>query len=958
MPTSDTSISLFSPGNLVAFNGRTWIVMPSSDDDLLTLRPLGGAELETRTLWKHAHGGAWVEGIQAYDFPMPKVNEIGDFASARLLHNGARLLFRNGAGPFRSAGKISVRPRAFQIVPLIMALKQPVVRLMIADDVGVGKTIEALLIAREMLDRGLIRRIGVLCPPHLCEQWQTEMLDKFGLDAVVIRSGTLGALERQCAADETIFERFDLQIISLDLAKTDRYSAPFLKNLPDLIIVDEVHTCARPGGKDTRQQQLRHALLREIADNQQQHLLMLTATPHSGKPEEFQSLIGLLRPDFEQLDLPKASLAQRKTFADHFVQRRRAHIERWMDEETPFPKRNPEELDYTLSPEYKAAFLKTLAFARQLAETKVANEGMQKLRYYTALTLLRGVMSAPRTGAAMLMRRAAKSRVEVPDEAIAATREQTLETQLGAEDDTTPTDIAAAVQLDDSGQNELQALAEQLKTLEGLKSDRKAAGLARWLEARVEEGASIIVFCRFVDTAKYLGEVVGPVLEKKFGKKDFATATITSELPDDERKEVILSLSDFKHRVVFATDCMSEGINLQEQFSAVVHYDLPWNPNRLEQREGRVDRMGQSAREVKTLLVVASDNPMDGVVLKVLIRKAREIQKTTGISVPLPEDSATITEAVLQTVLLNPNYRPDQGIQMTMFDDDPIITDAEKAIGKRLEDAKALGNALSQLLAQHAMRPEDLEEDLRATDEAIGRPENVREFVTEAVEKLGGTVRVLQPGYRLQVSNLPSALWDELTSAETADVSFTSPVPAGLRYLGRNHPFVEQLCHEVLRRALGESGDNGRIGRVSAIFTPSVLQSTTLYLLRIRSRIEDNSNDNQQLAEEILLWGFRGSVAQPEILAEQEAKQLLHATASGSLPEERRARLLELALKDYETLRPTVVEQLALQRAKGLVQAHERYRKAVGGSAFQVVKPVLPPDLLGVFILIPETPQL
>jgi len=368
--------------------------------------------------------------------------------------------------------------------------------------------------------------------------------------------------------------------------------------------------------------------------------------------------------------------------------------------------------------------------------------------------------------------------------------------------------------------------------------------------------------------------------------------------------------------------------------------------------------MGQSAREVKTLLVVASDNPMDGVVLKVLIRKAREIQKTTGISVPLPEDSATITEAVLQTVLLNPNYRPDQGIQMTMFDDDPIITDAEKAIGKRLEDAKALGNALSQLLAQHAMRPEDLEEDLRATDEAIGRPENVREFVTEAVEKLGGTVRVLQPGYRLQVSNLPSALWDELTSAETADVSFTSPVPAGLRYLGRNHPFVEQLCHEVLRRALGESGDNGRIGRVSAIFTPSVLQSTTLYLLRIRSRIEDNSNDNQQLAEEILLWGFRGSVAQPEILAEQEAKQLLHATASGSLPEERRARLLELALKDYETLRPTVVEQLALQRAKGLVQAHERYRKAVGGSAFQVVKPVLPPDLLGVFILIPETPQL
>jgi superfamily II DNA or RNA helicase len=957
MPVSNTPTDLFAPGNLVSYHGRTWLVMPSHNEDLLTLRPLGGAELETRTLWKPAHGDQWAEGIRPYDFPAPTQDQIGDFASARLLNNAARLLFRNGAGPFRSAGKISVRPKAFQIVPLIMALRQPVVRLMIADDVGVGKTIEALLIAREMLDRGIIRRVGVLCPPHLCEQWQTEMLDKFGLDAVVIRSGTLGALERQCAADETIFERFDLQIISLDLVKTDRYRPPFLKNLPDLIIVDEVHTCTRPGGKDSRQQQLRHELLSRIAAIPTQHLLLLTATPHSGKPDEFQSIIGLLHSDFEQLDLPTATPMQRKTFAHHFVQRRRAHIEHWMGEDTPFPKREASELGYTLSPEYKAVFLKTLAFARQLAGTKAANEGMQKLRYYAALTLLRGVMSAPRTGGVMLMRRAAKSRTDIPDEAIDAAREQTLETNIGVEDDTTPTDIVAAMQLDASEQNTLQTLADELKALEGMKSDRKVTALKQWLEERIERDISTIVFCRFIDTAKYLGEVVGPVLEKKFGKKDFTTATITGELPDDVRKDKILDLAAFKSKVVFATDCMSEGINLQEQFSAVVHYDLPWNPNRLEQREGRVDRMGQLATKVEALIIVASDNPMDGVVLKVLIRKAQKIRETTGISIPLPEDSATITEAILQAVLLNPNFRPDQGIQMTLFDDDPVIIGAENTIGQRLEESKALGNALSQLLAQHALRPEELEEDLRSTDEAIGRPENVQEFVTEAVEKLGGTARAFQSGHRLQVSNLPSILWNELTDAETADVSFLSPVPAGLRYLGRNHPFVEQLCHEVLNRALGESG-NGQIGRVSAIFSTDVIQPTTLYLLRIRSRIEDGTAHNRQLAEEMLLWGFRGSAAQPDILEEQAAKQLLYATATGSLPDERRARLLELALKDYETLRPTVVEQLALQRAELLVQAHERYRKAVGGSAFQVVRPVLPPDLLGVFMLIPETPQL
>lgn len=957
MPMSNIPTHTFAPGNLVSYNGRTWMVMPSAEEDLLTLRPLGGAELETRTLWKPAHGNTWARGIQPYDFPKPAKDQIGDFASARLLYNAARLLFRNGAGPFRSAGKISVRPKAFQIVPLIMALKQPVVRLMIADDVGVGKTIEALLIAREMLDRGLIRRVGVLCPPHLCEQWQTEMLDKFGLDAVVIRSGTLGALERQCAADETIFERFDLQIISLDLAKTDRYRAPFLKNLPDLIIVDEVHTCARPGGKDSRQQQLRHELLLDIAGNPQQHLLMLTATPHSGKPDEFQSLIGLIRPEFAQLDLPEAGIAQRKTFAEHFVQRRRAHIAHWMGEDTFFPERESAELDYALSQEYRSVFLKTLAFARQLAETKAANEGIQKLRYYAALTLLRGVMSSPRTGAAMLMRRAAKNQVGVSEEAISAARDQTLETGPDAADDITPTGMVAGLQLAQDEQTTLQSLADELKSLEGLKNDRKAAVLAQWLEEQLREGTSTIVFCRFVDTAKYLGEVLGPVLKKKFGAKDFDAATITSELPDDERKDKILDLSAFRHKVVFATDCMSEGINLQEHFSAVVHYDLPWNPNRLEQREGRVDRMGQSAAVVKTGLVVAPDNPMDGVVLKVLIRKAQEIQKTTGIAIPLPEDSATITEAVLQAVLLNPHYRPDLAIQLALFDEDPVITNAERAINKRLEDAKALGNALSKLLAQHNMRPEDLEEDLRTTDEAIGRPENVHEFVSEAVEKLGGIARSLQPGYRLQVSNLPSILWEELTNAETADVSFISPVPAGLRYLGRNHPFVEQLCHEVLRRALGEGGNAG-IGRVAAIFTPDVKQPTTLYLLRIRSRIESGDGSNRQLAEEMLLWGFSGTAAQPELLTEPEAKQLLYAGAAGSLPEERRARLLELALKDYETLQPTVVQQLARQRAEMLVQAHERYRKAVGGSSFQVVQPVLPPDLLGIYMLLPETPQL
>jgi superfamily II DNA/RNA helicase len=101
-----------------------------------------------------------------------------------------------------------------------------------------------------------------------------------------------------------------------------------------------------------------------------------------------------------------------------------------------------------------------------------------------------------------------------------------------------------------------------------------------------------------------------------------------------------------------ATDCMSEGINLQELFTAVIHYDLPWNPNRLEQREGRVDRFGQSAPVVKTALLYGEDNPMDGIVLRVLLQKAREIKKAIGISVPFPENNQSIMQTVTKVLYL------------------------------------------------------------------------------------------------------------------------------------------------------------------------------------------------------------------------------------------------------------------------------------------------------------------
>jgi len=170
-------IAQLQPGKLVTLRGREWVVLPSDDpDNLLIVKPLGGSDDEITGIYLPLDIRA-DRPVDARFLP-PTSADLGDISTARLLYDSARLAFRNGAGPFRALAKLSFRPRAYQIVPLIMALRQETVRLLVADDVGVGKTIEALLIVRELLERRTIKRFAVVCLPHLCEQWQEEIRSK------------------------------------------------------------------------------------------------------------------------------------------------------------------------------------------------------------------------------------------------------------------------------------------------------------------------------------------------------------------------------------------------------------------------------------------------------------------------------------------------------------------------------------------------------------------------------------------------------------------------------------------------------------------------------------------------------------------------------------------------------------------------------------------------------------
>ena len=989
----------FQPGKLVSLRGRDWIVLPSENKDLLIVKPLGGSDDETTGIYLPLA----IKTDQPTDasFPPPSPSDLGDIATARLLYDSARLAFRNGAGPFRCLAKLSFRPRSYQMVPLIMALRQESVRLLVADDVGVGKTIEALLIVKELLERRKIKRFAVVCLPHLCEQWQAEIRDKLDIEAVIIRSNTQARLDRQIQGDTSVYDYYPYQVISIDFIKADARSDVFVEQCPELVIVDEAHTCARPTGASNSQQQ-RYHLLNRIARKPNQQLILLTATPHSGKPEEFQSLLGLIDPGFETLDLPNSSQNQRRELAKHFVQRKRADVEKWLGEDTPFPEREAFEWSYDLSPGYAAFFDEILDFARKLVgangKQQAASGEKSRVKYWTALALLRGVMSSPAAGVAMLDTRLANSEWQTviggdqeteSSSLLAACRLPLAEdnpvrdTEFGFEGDNAPTQLIERNDWSAQQRRQLRHFADKLADLGNIKSDQKLAAASLIIEDWVTDGFNPVIFCRYIATANYLGKQLLPHLKKKYPKLDLQV--ITSELPDELRKQCIAEMGKSGMRVLIATDCLSEGINLQEGFTGVLHYDLPWNPNRLEQREGRVDRYGQLALKVKACLLYGSDNPIDGIVLDVLLRKVREIKRATGINVPFPEDSQSIIDTITQALLLNPDRKivtrkaspSGFGQQLNLFDfvDFDEAETAKANVTRKIDQAAEREKASRSIFAQNAIKAHEIEADLREVDEAIGDPKAVENFVVAVLRNLFG-VQIdqrgmargerraeasacsplpadrLASGYRLVTANLPPALRDLLPNGDVINISFQSPTQENHHYLGRNHRFVEQLCQLIMANTLAKV--DKKAARAAVIRSGQVKVKTTLMLFRCRNVIEQVKANYQVVAEEMLLWGWRGTPRQKEFLDHATAKALLsEARATSDLSPQARASFLENELKLLAHL-DEEFQTVAEQQSKRLVESHQRFSALMDKQQFQVVYPVLPMDLLGIYVLLPE----
>lgn len=651
-----------------------------------------------------------------------------------------------------------------------------------------------------------------------------------------------------------------------------------------------------------------------------------------------------------------------EALAKQFVQRKRANVEYWMNEDTIFPKRDAGEFDYQLSDKYQQLFDDILIFAKKLISGSQQTGGRkQRIHYWTALALMRGVMSSPAAGIEMLNNRIAKLTDDGDtDETV---EENPVLDREFIEFDSTPTQVLEKNNWTDTQRKELKEFAEALAELKGFKQDQKCDAAHLIIEDWLNNKYNPVVFCKYIATAKYLGEVIKPKLEKKF--KQITVQVITSEDPDEVRKERIDAMGNAKRRVLICTDCLSEGINLQEYFTAVLHYDLPWNPNRLEQREGRIDRFGQTAKEVKAYLLYGSDNPIDGVVFNVLLKKVREIKKSLQISMPFPDDSQTILDTVLKSILLNPETRSD--IYQQEFD----FMNSERAeqelkLSNSIQEAADREQRSRSIFAQNAIKADEVEADLKEVDKILGDPEAVKDFVnTTLTAILGVQISATKTGYRLFTQNLPDLLRYTLPLQAELKISFESPTPEGHLYLGRNHLFTEQLCQLILANSIGnknsanseaELGNSAkRAARAAVIRSSSVTTKTTIVLFRCRNVIEPKHGIGQQIvAEEMLLWGYSGMPSAEQFFSQEQASEVLSAA--------RPTANIDEASRWFDFLKPeldyindfkTKFDEVATKRSEKLVEAHERFAKSVGGSQYKIVTPVLPMDIMGIYIIIP-----
>jgi hypothetical protein len=642
-------------------------------------------------------------------------------------------------------------------------------------------------------------------------------------------------------------------------------------------------------------------------------------------------LLGLLDVEFSAGALD--SDAGRARLARHFVQRRRIDItSREWGEDRTFPQHQTAEHAYRLSAEHVSFHDAVLDYCLGVVEGAGLDQRRRRLAFWGTLALMRCVGSSAAAAASALRNRLAAE----PD---------LLEEQVFDDD----SDEMDAVDVEPaSGLDEADPLADLVKHAQRLITlpDPKLEAVAKLLKPLIAEGANPVVFCRFIATAEH----VAASLRKAFPK--LPVECVTGRLQPEERRARVETMVDASQRLLVATDCLSEGINLQSLFDTVIHYDLSWNPTRHQQREGRVDRFGQPRELVRSTLLYSPDSAIDGAVLEVILRKAEAIRKATGVTVPLPDERGAVTGALMNAVML----RKGRARQLA-FD---FGLDAEAAaMETRWRDAEEGERRSRARFAQNVLKPEEVVPEWRRWRDLLGTPDQVRRFVERAMSRLDAPLQPEANGtVRAHLAELPPAIAERLAARGlegTVPLAFAEPAPTGAEMVGRCHPLAATLAEALLEGALdAQSSPVPALGRAGAWRTAAVKVMTTVAILRLRYKLIVHARrERVLLAEEAgaLAW----SVASPDpVLVGEGARALLeHVAISEDLAPIARQRLLAQATDRIKLALAGPIAAHARERAFALAEDHARVRAAAPGNPRVSVEPALPADVIGLYVLVP-----
>jgi SNF2 family DNA or RNA helicase len=683
----------------------------------------------------------------------------GKGADFQLACEAKRIDFAFLFDPMMAVHTSNVEPLPHQITAVYESMlpRQPL-RFVLADDPGAGKTIMAGLYIRELIMRADARRILIVAPGSLVEQWRDELYEKFGLEFSIY-----SPLLEQATPNSNPFESHHQLIVRLDqISRNDELQEKICAPGWDLAVFDEAHKLAAhySGQKLAKTARFEFA---EKLGAVTRHLLLMTATPHNGKEEDFQLFLSLLDSDRfygkfrDGVHKVDASDLMRRMVKEELVR---------FDNTPLFPERKAYTVNYKLS-DLEAALYESVTRYVQTEMGKADQlAGSRKGSVGFALTALqRRLASSPEAIYQSLKRRKERLESRLREEKLGMRGHEALaETHYVPEDDddlnaeeqeqieeelVDQATAAATVTELEAEINTLRSLEKQAKQLVASGQDRKWDELSKIIQNSPEmhdasgKQRKVIIFSEHRDTLNYLHERIAGVL----GNRD-AIVTIHGGTHRDERRKIqALFRSDPEVRVLVATDAAGEGVNLQ-QANLMVNYDLPWNPNRLEQRFGRIHRIGQT--EVCHLWNLVARETREGDVYHRLLQKL-EVESEALQGRVFDILGEVFEETSLKDLLIEAiryGDKPEVRARLTTKIDQALDRDHLKSLLNR--------NAL----AQETMTPDRLfavKEEMEKAEARRLQPFFVRSFFLKAFDALGGTAHPREAG-RYEITHVPTAI--------------------------------------------------------------------------------------------------------------------------------------------------------------------------------------------------------